>query len=58
MSNIWEQIKLAKKELLKQKECSPYLFPEYLYMMDCKVTKEMAERDYLLAKEIWDNLGK
>ena len=58
MNNIWKQIQLAKKEFKIQKKCSPYLFAEYLYMMDCKVIKEIAERDYLLAKEVWDKLGK
>ena len=57
MSNIWKQIELAKKELLKQKACIPYIFPEYIYMMDCKVRKEKAEVEYLLAKEVWEKLG-
>lgn len=57
MSNIWKQIESAKKELLILKKCTPYIFPEYTYMMDCKIRKERAERDYLLAKEIWDKLG-
>lgn len=58
MNNIWEQIERAKKELLIQKQCTPYIFPEYIYMMDCKARKERAEVEYLLAREAWEKLGK
>ena len=58
MNNIWKEIKEAQKELLIHKQCIPYTFPEYNYMMDCKVRKEQAEVEYLLAKEVWDKLGE
>ena len=57
MSNIWKQIKLARKALLEQKQCTPYIFPEYQYMMDCKVRWKEAEKEYLLALDRWNKLG-
>jgi hypothetical protein len=57
MNNIWKQIEIAKKELLVLKKCTPYIFPEYSYMMDCKARKEQANIEYLLALEVWDKLG-
>ena len=57
MNNLQRQIELARLSVLKQKECIPYIFPEYQYMMDCKVRWKEAEKEYLLALDRWNKLG-
>jgi hypothetical protein len=58
MNNINKQIKLAKKSIRRSKSATPYLFPEWQYLQQCKQRKIRAKEDYAAAKLAWDNLGK